>query len=50
MTVEENQVDVTDVLATLSAALGVKPETENISNTGRPIKVVDGSPITQLLT
>jgi hypothetical protein len=48
-TVEENPVDVTDVLATLSAALGVKPETENISNTGRPIKVVDGSPIAQLL-
>jgi len=48
-TVEENPVDVTDVLATLSAALGVKTETENISNTGRPIKLVDGSPIRQLL-
>ena len=49
MTIEENQVDVTDVLATLSAALGVPPETENMSNTGRPIKVVDGRPIAQLL-
>jgi hypothetical protein len=49
MKVEENPVDVTDVLATLSAALGVKPETENISNTGRPIKVVDGVPIAKLL-
>jgi hypothetical protein len=49
MNVEENPVDVTDVLATLSAALGVPPETENISNTGRPIKVVDGVPIQALL-
>ncbi len=48
-TVEEDQVDVTDVLATLSSALGVKPETENLSNTGRPIKVVDGRPIVKLL-
>jgi uncharacterized protein (DUF1501 family) len=49
MNVEENQVDVTDVLATLCAALGVSPTTENISNTGRPIKLVDGQPIAQLL-
>ncbi len=48
-TVEENQVNVTDVLATLCAALGVAPSTENDSNTGRPIKIVDGSPIKQLL-
>lgn len=49
MTIEENQVDVTDVLATLSSALGVPPYTENISNTGRPIKIVDGFPIRELL-
>jgi hypothetical protein len=49
MNIEENPVDVTDVLATLSAALGIPPHTENISNTGRPIKLVDGSPIAQLL-
>ncbi len=49
MTIEENPVDVTDVLATLCSALGVPPETENVSNTGRPIKIVDGSPIARLL-
>ena len=43
---------VTDVLATLCAALGVDPTTENTSNTGRPIKIVDlveGAPIDKLL-
>jgi hypothetical protein len=43
MEVEEDPVKVTDVLATLCAALGVPPETENQSNTGRPIKIVDGA-------
>jgi uncharacterized protein (DUF1501 family) len=50
MYIEEDQVDVTDVLATLCSALGVPPETENDSNTGRPIKIVDGSPIDRLLS
>ena len=49
MNIEEDPVDVTDVLATLCAALGVPPETENMSNTGRPIKIVDGSPVDRLL-
>jgi hypothetical protein len=49
MSIEENPVEVTDVLATLSSALGVPPATENTSNTGRPIKIVDGYPISQLL-
>jgi hypothetical protein len=49
MTIEENPVEVTDVLATLCQALGVPPETENMSNTGRPIKVVEGYPIDVLL-
>jgi hypothetical protein len=51
MDVLEDPVGVTDILATLCAALGVPPETENISNTGRPIKIVegDGSPIAKLL-
>jgi len=48
MDIEENEVDVTDVLATLCAALGVSPETENYA-TGRPIKIVDGYPIDALL-
>jgi hypothetical protein len=53
MNIEENPVGVSDVLATLCAALGVPPETENMSNTGRPIKLVDvveGIPIADLLT
>ena len=49
MAIEEDPVEVTDVLATLCAALGVPPETENTSNTGRPIKIVEGSPIERLL-
>ncbi len=49
MTIEENPVGVTDVLATLCAALGVPPDTENTSNSGRPIKIVDGDPIRKLL-
>jgi hypothetical protein len=49
MGIEEDPVEVTDVLATLCSALGVPPETENMSNTGRPIKIVDGMAIDQLL-
>jgi Protein of unknown function (DUF1501) len=49
-TIEENPVGVTDVLATLCSAMGVPPETENASNTGRPIKIVEGDPIKQLLS
>ncbi len=49
-TIEENPVGVTDVLATLCSAMGVPPETENDSNTGRPIKLVEGDPIKQLLS
>lgn len=49
-TIEENPVGVTDVLATVCSALGVPPETENESNSGRPIKIVDGTAIKQLLT
>jgi hypothetical protein len=50
MDIEEHPVGVSDVLATLSAALGVSPETENQSNTGRPIKIVEeGYPIDNLL-
>jgi hypothetical protein len=49
MGIEEDPVDVADVLATLCTALGVPPETENNSNTGRPIKIVDGTAIERLL-
>jgi hypothetical protein len=48
-TVEEGKVDVGDVLATLCAALGVDPETQNISEMGRPFKLAEGQPIGEIL-
>ncbi len=47
--VEEDKASVGEVLATLCTALGVPPDTQNISNTGRPIAIVDDSPIDRLL-
>jgi uncharacterized protein (DUF1501 family) len=47
--VEENQVGIGDVLATLSMALGVPPETENITPGDRPIKLAEGTPIEAIL-
>jgi hypothetical protein len=47
--VEEGKVDVGDVLATLSQALGVDPWTQNISEVGRPIRLADGQPIAAVL-
>lgn len=48
--VEERPVSAPDVLATLCEAVGVPPDTYNDSNTGRPIQIVDGYPIDQLLS
>lgn len=48
--VDEDGATVTQVLATLCAALGVPPETQNISDSGRPIAIVDDMPIERLLT
>src|SRR4051794_39180958 len=47
--VVEGKIDIPDILATLSAALGVDPEEKNISDQGRPIKIADGMPIKQIL-
>lgn len=47
--VEENPVSATQVLATLCEAVGVPPDSENTSESGRPIKLVDDSPIEALL-
>ena len=47
--VEENQVAIGDVLATLCAALGVDPEEENFTSSDRPIKLAEGTPIRQIL-
>ena len=40
-TVEERPVSVPDLLATVCRALGIDPMKQNISNVGRPIRVVD---------
>jgi uncharacterized protein (DUF1501 family) len=49
MHVEEGEASVTDVLATLCSALGVDPETQNMSTSGRPIAIVDGWAIDELI-
>ncbi len=40
-TVEERKVSVPDLLATACHALGIDPMTQNVSNVGRPIRLVD---------
>ena len=50
MDIEEDQVEVTDVLATICEALGVPPETKNMSSSDRPIAIADGAPIKKLLS
>lgn len=46
--VEEDPADVANVLATLCQALGVSPATKNIANTGRPIDLIEGAPLSRL--
>jgi hypothetical protein len=43
---------VADLLATVCKALGVDPMKQNLSNVGRPIRIVDKAarPITEILT
>jgi uncharacterized protein (DUF1501 family) len=50
-TVEDRPVVVPDFLATVCQALGIDPMTQNDSNLGRPIRVVDpaAKPITEVL-
>ena len=48
-TVEENTVAIGDVLATLCTALGVPPESENMTPEDRPIKIAEGTPIDAIL-
>jgi uncharacterized protein (DUF1501 family) len=49
MTVEQNEVAIGDVLATLCSALGVPPDHENITPSNRPIKLAEGKPIRDIL-
>lgn len=50
-TVEERPTSGPDLLATVCRAIGVDPAKQNLSNIGRPIRVVDkvGKPITEAL-
>ncbi len=50
-TVEERPVSVPDLLATVVKALGVDPMKQNVSNVGRPIRLVDpaAKPIAEIL-
>ncbi|MCI0361181.1 MAG: DUF1501 domain-containing protein [Planctomycetaceae bacterium] len=47
--VAEGKVDVPDILATLCAAVGVDPETKNVSDQGRPIKLAEGKAIKEVV-
>ena len=49
MEVEENKVSEADLLATLCEAVGVDPETENVSQIGRPHKIAEGTAIADIL-
>jgi uncharacterized protein (DUF1501 family) len=49
MTVEEGEIDETDLLATLCAALGVDPRKQNVSDIGRPFKIAEGEPVKEVL-
>ena len=50
MTVKDAPVGVGDVLATLCKAVGLDPSHENITPEGRPIKLAEGNPLSNLLT
>ncbi|MCA9086126.1 MAG: DUF1501 domain-containing protein [Planctomycetaceae bacterium] len=48
-TVVDGKVGVEDLLATVCAAVGISPSASNMSPTGRPIPLTDGSPIQAVL-
>lgn len=50
MSVSESPVGAAALLATVCGALGIDPETQNTSELGRPIKIVDAQPVRALLT
>jgi uncharacterized protein (DUF1501 family) len=51
-TVEERSVSVPDLLATVCLALGIDPLKENMSNVGRPIRIVEktAKPIKEIVS
>jgi hypothetical protein len=48
--VADGKVDVPDVMSTLCHALGVDPESQNMSELGRPIRIAEGKPIKEILS
>jgi hypothetical protein len=52
MTVEDRLVSVPDLIATICLALGIDPQTQNVSNVGRPIRIADpaAKPIKEALS
>jgi hypothetical protein len=49
MKVTDNAVDVGDLLATLCAAMGVKPDKQVVSDIGRPIAISEGKVIKEIV-
>jgi len=51
MTVKDRPVSVPDLLATVCKAVGIDPTTQNMSDVGRPIRIVDpkGTAIKEVL-
>ena len=49
MEVADRPVTAPELLATICSAVGVDPETENMSEDLRPIKISEGSPIKEML-
>ena len=49
MEVVDRPVSAPDFLATLCRAVGVDPTTENLSEDRRPVKIVEGTPMAELL-
>lgn len=48
--VTDGKVDVPDLMSTLCHALGVDPESQNMSELGRPIRIAEGKPIKEILS
>lgn len=51
MTVEDRPITIPDLLGTICRGLGIDPMAQNISNVGRPIRIVDpaAQPVTEIL-
>jgi uncharacterized protein (DUF1501 family) len=52
MTVKDNMVTVPDLLSTVCHAIGIDPAKQNVSDVGRPIRIVDlkSQPIKEVLS